>query len=47
MVTDSRPRRNPLKRSDRLRLLADQHIEYGIDLYHEAERVESEELSRP
>lgn len=47
MVSSRPPRRDPLKRSDRLRLLADQHIEYGIDLYHEAERVESEELSRP
>jgi hypothetical protein len=47
VVTDARPPRHPLRRSDRMRLLADQHIRFGIQLYQEAEDVELEELSQP
>lgn len=47
VVEGSGPARSPQRRSDRMRLLADQHIAYGISLYREAEDVELEELSQP
>jgi hypothetical protein len=46
-VVTERPAREPLRRCDRMRLLGDQHIAYGIELYQEAELVEDRELAEP